>query len=56
MEPRVQYAQTEDGMSIAFCDVGDGMPVLFVSPPPLCHVQLDWEGTFPYMIQLTIGG
>ncbi len=56
MEPRIQYAKTTDGVSIAFCDVGDGMPVLLVSPPPLCHVQLDWEETRSYMSQPAIGG
>jgi len=27
MEPRIQYAQTADGVSIAFYTLGDGMPV-----------------------------
>ena len=25
MEPRIQYAQTEDGVSIAFSTLGEGM-------------------------------
>jgi hypothetical protein len=32
MEPRIQYAQTRDGVSIAFWTLGEGVPV--VSLPP----------------------
>ncbi len=28
MEPRIQYAQTKDGVSIAYADTGAGMPSL----------------------------
>ena len=28
MEPRIQYAKTEDGVSIAFYTLGEGMPVV----------------------------
>ncbi len=31
MEPRIQYAQTKDGVSIAFWTLGEGMPLLLVS-------------------------
>jgi class 3 adenylate cyclase len=51
MEPRIQYTQTADGVSIAFCVVGEGTPLLFVSPPPFCHVQLDWQATFSFLYQ-----
>jgi len=51
MEPRIQYAQTSDGVSIAFCVMGEGTPLLFVSPPPFCHVQIDWQTTFSYLYQ-----
>ena len=51
MEPRIQYAKTADGVSIAFCTMGEGTPLLFVSPPPFCHVQLDWQTTFSYLFQ-----
>jgi hypothetical protein len=27
MEPRIQYAQTSDGVGIAYWTLGDGMPV-----------------------------
>jgi class 3 adenylate cyclase/pimeloyl-ACP methyl ester carboxylesterase len=42
MEPRIQYAQTKDGVSIAFSTVGEGMP--FVSMPyPFSHIQREWQ-------------
>ncbi|MCH7998535.1 MAG: adenylate/guanylate cyclase domain-containing protein, partial [Chloroflexi bacterium] len=41
MEPRIQYVQTTDGVSIAYSTMGQGMP--FVSmPPSFSHLQLDW--------------
>ncbi len=48
MEPRIQYAKTSDGVSIAFCVMGDGPPLVFVPPPPFCHVQLDWDTSFHF--------
>ena len=51
MEPRIQYAQTKDGVSIAFWTLGEGMPPIlpfglafghaqpggeFRAPPPVC--------------------
>jgi class 3 adenylate cyclase len=42
MEPRIQYAQTADGVSIAFWTLGEGMP--FVHMPFLfSHTQLEWQ-------------
>lgn len=43
MEPRIQYAQTADGVSIAFWTLGEGMP--FVGPVGLAfsHIQLEWH-------------
>ncbi|MEX0785477.1 MAG: adenylate/guanylate cyclase domain-containing protein [Dehalococcoidia bacterium] len=32
MEPRIQYAKTEDGVSIAYWTIGEGPPLLFLSP------------------------
>ncbi len=31
MEPQIQYAKTSDGVSIAFIDLGEGTPLIFVS-------------------------
>jgi len=51
VEPRIQYATTADGVSIAFCEAGEGAALLFVSHPPFCHVQLDWQTTFSYLFK-----
>jgi class 3 adenylate cyclase len=40
MEPRIQYAQTKDGVSIAFYTVGEGMPVVWMPNMPFHHIQL----------------
>lgn len=39
MEPRIQYAQTTDGVSIAFWTLGEGMPFVHLAPMPVSHVQ-----------------
>ena len=44
MEPRIQYAKTGDGASIAFCVAGEGTPLLLVPSPPMGHVQRNWLG------------
>ena len=33
MEPRIQYAQTDDGVSIAYWTLGEGMPFVQVLGP-----------------------
>jgi class 3 adenylate cyclase len=40
MEPRIQYAQTADGVSIAFYTLGQGMPVVAMPNVPFSHIQL----------------
>ena len=44
MEPRIQYATTSDGVSIAFWTIGEGVP-LVVPPPalPWSHIELEWQ-------------
>jgi class 3 adenylate cyclase len=42
MEPRIQYAQTKDGVSIAFWTLGEGMPLVFLPFMP-SHAQLSWQ-------------
>jgi len=42
MEPRIQYAQTKDGVSIAYWTLGEGMP-LVAMPAMLSHIQLEWQ-------------
>jgi len=44
MEPRIQYATTPDGVSIAYWDLGDGP--IFLNPPPASpwsHAQMEWQ-------------
>ncbi len=43
MEPRIQYAKTSDGVSIAYWTLGQGTPL--VIPPNLIasHIQMEWE-------------
>jgi class 3 adenylate cyclase len=42
-EPRIQYAQTEDGVSIAFAVFGQGPPLLWCPDLPNTHLQLEWQ-------------
>ena len=42
-EPRIQYAQTSDGVSIAFAAVGEGPPLVYLVGSPLTHVQQIWR-------------
>lgn len=44
MEPRIQYATTADGVSIAYWAIGEGVPL--VEPPPALpwsHIELEWQ-------------
>ena len=43
MEPRIQYAQTEDGVSIAFWTLGEGIPFVYMTVLPMSHTQLEWQ-------------
>ncbi len=43
MEPRIQYAQTKDGVSIAFWTLGEGIPLVAMPPLPESHIQLEWQ-------------
>ncbi|OGO47042.1 MAG: hypothetical protein A2W34_07490, partial [Chloroflexi bacterium RBG_16_64_32] len=42
MEPRIQYAQTKDGVSIAFWTLGEGEPLLHLAPS-FSHIQMEWQ-------------
>ena len=42
MEPRIQYAKTADGVSIAFWTLAEGMPLVHMPLTPWSHVQLEW--------------
>jgi class 3 adenylate cyclase/pimeloyl-ACP methyl ester carboxylesterase len=43
VEPRIQYAKTEDGVSIAYTVFGEGPPIII--PPVLTasHLQKEWD-------------
>ena len=44
MEPRIQYAKTKDGVSIAFWSLGEGMPFVSLPVPlPFGHIQIEWQ-------------
>jgi len=42
MEPRIQYAKTADGVSIAFWTLGEGTPLVHM-PHIISHIQMEWE-------------
>ena len=43
MEPRIQYAQTNDGVNIAFATYGEGRPLIWSHNPVVSHVQREWQ-------------
>ncbi|MCH8026108.1 MAG: alpha/beta fold hydrolase [Chloroflexi bacterium] len=43
MDPRIQYAQTKDGLSIAFWALGEGTPLIYVQAPQFSHAQMEWQ-------------
>lgn len=42
MEPRVHYAQSADGVSIAYWTLGNGEPFVYAPIMPFSHIQLEW--------------
>jgi hypothetical protein len=43
MEPRIEYAQTADGVSTAYTLGGDGEPVLHGFDDPVRLFELRWQ-------------
>ncbi len=43
MEPRIQYAQTKDEVSIAYWTLGEGQPLVHMPNIPFSHIQLEWQ-------------
>ncbi len=39
-EPRIQYAQTKDGVNIAYWTLGKGMPLVVMPNMPFSLIQL----------------
>ncbi len=53
MEPRIQYAQTKDGVSIAYAVAGKGVPVIFSFPVSHLSYYLEspvWRSWFEGMV------
>jgi len=42
VEPRIQYAKTGDGVSIAFWTLGEGIPLVYMAFP-FIHIQMEWQ-------------
>ncbi len=42
-EPRIQYAKTTDGVSIAFWTLGKGTPLAYMPHPIFSNIQFDWQ-------------
>ena len=40
--PRVRYAETSDGINIAYMERGSGHPLVMLPNHPYSHVQLEW--------------
>jgi class 3 adenylate cyclase/pimeloyl-ACP methyl ester carboxylesterase len=45
MEPRIQYAKTSDGISIAFYAIGDGPPLVVMPAGLHQSIEFDWKVT-----------
>src|SRR3972149_5670329 len=43
MEPRIQYAKTTDGVSIAFWTLGEGMPLVHMPTIPTSPLEVEWQ-------------
>jgi class 3 adenylate cyclase len=43
MEPRIQYAKTEDGVSIAYWTMGEGIPFIYMPPGAYSHIEMEWQ-------------
>jgi class 3 adenylate cyclase len=43
MEPRIQYAKTKDGVSIAYWMLGEGMPLVLMPTLPVSHARAEWQ-------------
>ena len=42
-EPRIQYAKTKDGVSIAYWTLGEGMPFVYMPWMGISHIELEWQ-------------
>jgi DNA-binding CsgD family transcriptional regulator/pimeloyl-ACP methyl ester carboxylesterase len=44
--PRISYARSADGVSLAFTVAGDGPPLVFVPWVPFSNLRMEWQNTF----------
>src|SRR5215475_13606423 len=44
--PRISYARSADGVSLAFTVAGDGPALVFVPWVPFSNLRMEWETTF----------
>jgi len=42
-EPRIQYAKTSDGVSIACWTLGEELPLVLTYPVGFSNIQLEWK-------------
>jgi class 3 adenylate cyclase len=42
-QPQIRYTKTSDGVNIAYCTIGSGQPIVYLSPMPMTHVELEWR-------------
>ena len=42
-EPRIRYAKTADGVSIAYYTMGSGPAVIDLGPPPASHLRMELQ-------------
>ena len=43
MDQRIQYTQTDDGLSIAYSVMGEGPPLIYLPNPPISNLELDLQ-------------
>ncbi len=41
MEPRIRYAKTSDGVSIAYWTLGEGIPLVHMPQGVFSHIELE---------------
>jgi len=41
MDQRIQYTQTEDGLSIAYSEMGEGPPLIAMPNPPITNLEME---------------
>ena len=41
-QPDIQFTNTEDGVAIAYWEIGSGLPLVLAQPVSLSHAELEW--------------